>query len=691
MQSVNRDKKTKKVLSYYIKKLRNIKKGEKFALLFGKLWLLFKVNQIMRAYIIFVKIKKDKAKENYWWAQKKEENMHNSKERLITLITTIMIALIAIPLLCFGLGSNKGVQTSWLISPHKNNVTGEYYNDSVIYSLSGSATGAYIYVGNVYNAPDGKIEIVIVTSDSLESIKGGDYFPPSKKVCSFETVNGSYNGWIKLNFSGTLSAKYVKLSSKQSFEFFEVGFTTSKGKVVNAECVGGIVWKDGNHKFVSATKEKGTFANTCDEQGAFNPFKNINTLSQKEIQLSGAVDNLINFKGGYVSKNANPLGVAITSIGVLAFGNGPFGLRIMGFLFFIATLYLLFFFAKKLFNSAISGVIALLLYVLAGIGISIVTTSGIESITTFFLLASFYFAANYYIKAKDGKSARVNSNNLIVCGLTYSLAVSVSIYAIFALPALLFICLYPGIKAIIQTRKTFVTSSGLEKEYAREKYNRTTSLVVIKSILGFIVMPIILVVIAYGIAFPTYTSYYGKNLFASIFENHKMAFSLFGDGFFLTWVLGLGHSAMATPFGFNVYVIANRALTLIACVSVAIIGVLYILERSGKISNGHLIVALKDYKQVYSIVLAGFLSTWLMNIFVLNNANYASFAITLIFAVISLTLLHKMLTVSARKWVRNLITATALTLIVFCLVLELPYLFNFDLPKDFQAIYNWLV
>ena len=618
--------------------------------------------------------------------------MNNAKERLITLITMIAIALVMIPFLCFGLGSNVGVKTAWTIEPHASDVqTGNYQTDSVIYSLSGTASNVYIYVGNVYNAPSDKIEITIVSSDSFSSIKGSDYLLPSKKVCVFEANKGEYNGWIKLNFNGTIASKYVKFSTAQSFELFEVGFTNAKGQKIDAKCEGGIVWKNNQHVFVSAEVEKNSFALTCDEQKAFNPAKSLNVLSPAEIDLSGAVDNLINFKGGYVSKSANALGVAFTSVGVLAFGNGPFGLRIVGFLFFTATLYLIFFLARKLFNKAGYGVVAVVLYLFAGIGIALVTKSSVETITTFFVLASFYFATNYHLKARDAKSARMNSNNLLLCGLMLAIALNVSFYAVLAIPAVLFVCLLPAIKAIIETRKRYIQSSGLEKEYAREKYNKTISLVVLKSIFGFVVMPILLALIGYGLAFPSYCGYYDKNLIGSMIANQFASFKFFKDGLFLAWVLGLGQATMPTPFGFNLYIIANRVLSAVSCLSVLAIGVLYVLNHANKINSGRLIVGLKDNKTAYILILSGFLSTWVLNILLLNSANYASFALVLVFAVLSLTLLYKLLSQCMNKSVLNAITIAVSILIVVCFIFQLPFTFNFDLPKDFQSIYNWLV
>ncbi len=620
-----------------------------------------------------------------------DSNMNKAKERLITIVTMIAIALICVPVLCFGLGSNASVKTAWKVTPHVNTSTGAPYSDSVIYSLSESAKEAYVYVGNVYNAPNDKIEMTLITSDSLDSIKGGDYFFLSKKVCSFNVKKGEYPGWVKLNFSGSLNSKYVKISTAQSFEFFEVGFINEKKEKIDVKCIGGIVWKNGNHKFVEVSTQADTFALTCDEQGGFVPQKGLNSLTKEELRLSGAIDNFLNVKGGYVSQSDNPLGVILPSIGVAIFGNGPFGLRIIGFLFFVATLYLLFFFAKKLFSSSVYGIIAVLLYLFVGLGLSLVTRSSALSISTFFLIASFYFSFAFYKKSTDAKKTRINSNYLLLCGLTFALAISVSLYSVFALPALLIICLIPSIKAIIETRKTYILSSGLEKEYAREKYNRTLSKVILKSALGFIVMPIALIVISYGIAYPTYVNYYQTNFIKAIALNHANAFKNSSDGLFAAWAIGLGSSAMQTPFGHTAYLMANRVLSAISCISVAVIGVMYILEKGDSILNGKLLVALKENKSNYVLILTAFLSTWLMNIFFLGSSNYASFAITLAIAVLSLTLLYKLLKNCMSKGWFKVLNIVAITLIVGCFILQLPFLFSFDLPKDLQVIYNWLV
>ena len=152
--------------------------------------------------------------------------MHKQKERLITLITAIIIAIVSLPLLCFGLGNNDGVNTAWTFSPTVNTSTGNYRGDSVIYSLSGSASDAYVYIGNVYVAPSDKIELTLITSNSLDSLKKDDYLPTSKKVCTINAKKGEYLGWVKLDFNGALTSKYLKITTEQSFEFFEVGFMT---------------------------------------------------------------------------------------------------------------------------------------------------------------------------------------------------------------------------------------------------------------------------------------------------------------------------------------------------------------------------------------------------------------------------------------------------------------------------------
>ncbi|MBQ3571971.1 MAG: glycosyltransferase family 39 protein, partial [Clostridia bacterium] len=398
-----------------------------------------------------------------------------------------------------------------------------------------------------------------------------------------------------------------------------------------------------------------------------------------------------NFKSGYVSKSANPLGVALTAIGVTLFGSSAFGVRIMGYLFMVATVYLLYFLAKKLFATNGYAIATVVLYIISGFALSLVTKSAVTLIANFFMIAAFNFTLNYYNRAKDGKSLRNNAYNLVLGGFMLSLAFCVTPYALFLLPALIAVCLIPSVKIIHAIHKTYIQAEGLEKEYAREKYSSTLRKFVFYGLFGFILLPIILVTVSYGVTYPMYTAFYGKNFFSAIFVNHARIFSNNGGSNFAGWVIGLGSSSTQNAFGTSTHLFANRVLCALSFIAILAIGVLYLLNAKNKIKDGHLIVALKENASTYFTLAISFASTWILNAILWNGANYANFAISLVFAILVLVLLHKLLKNSMHRVVLNSVTIGLITIIALFFVIQTPYIFNFDLPKKFMMIYNWLV
>ena len=628
--------------------------------------------------------------------------MNKAKERLITVISMIAIALLILPMLTFGLGSNRSVNTCWQVAPAVQSNTGVSVLDSVIIKntrLKDKRDEAdtekkviadlYLFIGNVYNAPNGAIEIAIDQSGNVKLLQEGS--TSARRNYSIEVVKGEYLGWVKIPLTSTINQEYVKISTSSSFDFYEVALVNLDGEPIRAQVVGGITTQNSAHKYYSVNELSDSIALVTDEQSGFVTGKGIDALTAREVNLIGAIDNLANGKDKYVSNEVNAMGVVLTAAGVSLFGNSAFGLRIMGFLFFVATLYLLFFFAKKLFSSAVAGIIAVGLYIISGMGISLVTHSSELSMSLFFILASLYFAYDFYVGSPTAKALRDNSNKLILSGFTFAFALSISLTSLYALPLILLLCLIPAVKAIVEARKTFYAESGLEKEYARERYNKTLSNVIFKTLLGFVVAPIALMVIAYGIGYFTYTAYYETNLISAILQNNRALFASKGDSFFLAWVFGLSKQTLPNAFGVNSYIVANRALSVVACLSLAIIGFAYILLHGRSLSSVKLIMLLNENKMNYALLLTGFLTTWFVNGLFLGYAIYVNFAICLIFAILSLILLYKIAKLALKKWLFRTLTITLCVIFVAFFVLQTPFMFNFDLAEKLQVIYSWLV
>ncbi|MEG2381573.1 MAG: phospholipid carrier-dependent glycosyltransferase, partial [Oscillospiraceae bacterium] len=93
----------------------------------------------------------------------------------------------------------------------------------------------------------------------------------------------------------------------------------------------------------------------------------------------------------YYETTHPPLGKLIMSIGVAIFGMTPFGWRIMGTLFGIFMLPLLYFFLKKMFGRTRYSVIGTLLFAFDFMHFSLTRMGTIDSYPVFFIIAMFYF------------------------------------------------------------------------------------------------------------------------------------------------------------------------------------------------------------------------------------------------------------------------------------------------------------
>jgi hypothetical protein len=174
-------------------------------------------------------------------------------------------------------------------------------------------------------------------------------------------------------------------------------------------------------------------------------------------------------------------------------------------------------------------------------------------------------------------------------------------------------------------------------------------------------------------------------------KNNAELFASRGKSFFLTWPIGLGKDVLPNSFGVNAYIVSNRALIALSFLSLLVISYAYLRLRRASIVNVDLLVALNESKPAFIFILVGFVTTWLLNAVFLASAHYANFAVSLIFAVLSLTMLYKFAKIILKKCVLRAITISLCVIMVAFFVLETPFIFNFDLSEKLQVIYSWLV
>ncbi len=618
--------------------------------------------------------------------------MKATTDKTLGLITLIVIALICVPLMWFTLGTDSGTATGWDISPRITD-SGDLKGESVILKTEGTVSSIYVNVGEIYVAGEsGEITFTLDFSDSENAMKNDDYVLGSRREFTiFQNGERSY-GWVKLAGSLSYSQKYVKISSTQSFELKEVVFTDKKDNRLETTCYGGLVWEGNARKFVSAQNDKaGTFSLVCDEQDSFE-LKGVSVLNDRESEIQSAVSNLLKSEGYYVSKTANALGVELIALGTLIFGENPFGLRIIPFLFFVATLYLLFFFGKKLFGANLYGMLTTVCYLVAGLGLSLAGLGLSYSIAVFFAVASLYFTYNLFVKGMQTKNAREWLREALMSGLFLCLAVLCDISSLIIAPVVLAVYIVLMVRAIKARATAYKTASGLEIELNREVLNKTVLSTVLGFFVIFAVLPILINLLVYGLAFPSYAGYYAtENLFAIIAKNYSNLFlSLSGTTHF-GWIIGLG-SQKLNNFGGSVIISANKAFALLSTLSALVLGILYVGVNKQKVVSGGIIVGIKDTRNAILYVIYAFTVCWIANLIFIGKNEYYSYIYTLIPATLCTVGLFKVLQQNLKKGVCKGVAIAIVAIVSLFFLAQFVTFIQVAIPSEVaKYLYGWMM
>ncbi|MEG2988800.1 MAG: phospholipid carrier-dependent glycosyltransferase [Oscillospiraceae bacterium] len=118
-----------------------------------------------------------------------------------------------------------------------------------------------------------------------------------------------------------------------------------------------------------------------------------------------------------------PLGKLILSIGIALFGMNPFGWRVMGTLFGVLMVPLLYVFIKNLFGKTPLALCGTALFAFDFMHLTQTRIATIDTYAVFFILASYFFLYRYFTGKTVGKNGKpaLNTLNLFLCGLTFGI------------------------------------------------------------------------------------------------------------------------------------------------------------------------------------------------------------------------------------------------------------------------------
>ncbi|MDD6309097.1 MAG: glycosyltransferase family 39 protein [Clostridia bacterium] len=207
---------------------------------------------------------------------------------------------------------------------------------------------------------------------------------------SFETSEDSLVWSAPIIFEGSDCFKWTNYSVNVPAQYIRITVLGDENCVYEVAC-----W-DSNKNRLSVMSKDALF----DEQ-SLAAYDNtyLNSTYFDEIYHARTAYEHMHYMQHYETTHP-PLGKLIISIGIRIFGMNPFGWRIMGNLFGILMLPLMYLFGKKLFKSTFWATTAMLFLCLDCMHFAQTRIATIDTFAVFFILLSYYFMYLFYEEAE---------------------------------------------------------------------------------------------------------------------------------------------------------------------------------------------------------------------------------------------------------------------------------------------------
>lgn len=221
-----------------------------------------------------------------------------------------------------------------------------------------------------------------------------------------------------------------------------------------------------------------------------------------------------------------PLGKIFIALGVLIFGMNPFGWRIMGALFGIAMVPLIYLLARRITESTPLASLACVMFAFDFMHFSQTRLATIDVYITFFVILMYYFMYQYSKLSFYDTPLRKTLLPLGACGVSMGLGIAckwTGIYAGAGLALIFFATLYRRYREYCFAKKTpSKISQGISHWEITEHFIPNTRRTILFCIVFFVLVPAVIYLLSY-LPFVDYTE--GRGLFSRMLHNQQTMFS----------------------------------------------------------------------------------------------------------------------------------------------------------------------
>lgn len=304
----------------------------------------------------------------------------------------------------------------------------------------------------------------------------------------------------------SVNTRYIKLTcNSDKLSLFELAFKDSGGKIitpVNAD--------DYPELFDEQEKvEKRDFRN--------------GTYFDEVYHARTAYEYLT---GRYSYENTHPpLGKCFIALGMLIFGVCPFGWRIMGTLFGIAMLPVIYLFGKKMFKKTWLASIVTILFAVDFMHFTQSRIATIDVFITFFVLLMYFFMYCYTKRSFYDRSFKGTMAILSCSGIAMGLGVAskwTGAYAGAGLAIIFFVDLYRRYTEYLYAKKNpSAVTNGISHTDVVDKFRKYAIITLVVCVFAFVIIPVII----YTLSYLPFNDSSGNGLIKMMLDNQSTMFN----------------------------------------------------------------------------------------------------------------------------------------------------------------------
>jgi predicted membrane-bound dolichyl-phosphate-mannose-protein mannosyltransferase len=201
-----------------------------------------------------------------------------------------------------------------------------------------------------------------------------------------------------------------------------------------------------------------------------------------------------------------PLGKIIISLGIAVFGMTPFGWRIMGALFGVAMVPLMYLFGMRVFKKTEYAFISSFLFTFDFMHFSLSRIATIDIFAVFFIIVMYYYMYKYFEMNFFETGLKQTLVPLLLCGIFFGLGLAtkwITLYGGLGLAVVLFtflglrFCEYRKAREKLGLKSQIPKKDRQKNESVVRSFPRYTVLTLLWCVLAFVLIPAVIYIMSY--------------------------------------------------------------------------------------------------------------------------------------------------------------------------------------------------